>query len=181
VDTQHFREATAMSSRQFNCALRVVCATLALFAITARAQTAKPNHSSYRVAAIRAMLFYTDSGTFSPDLLTYKGLINLWNVPANQRADHEIGGPSNATLVVIEIRGPSDSYIPNRRVDFRATTAKKVLSHRSSDIYLSGTGVGYLAFWLTDTGCEPIQLSARLIGQAEASRQSAEIPFHCGE
>jgi hypothetical protein len=170
-----------MRSRRYRYAVAIVIATTPLCLIAARHQAPRRENSPYQIAAMRAMLFYSDSGTFSPDLLSYRGLVNLWNVPANQRLDHEIGGPSNATLVMIEVRGPIESYDPGRRVDFRAISGKKVLLHRASDIYLSARGVGYVAFWLQGTGCEPIQLSARLIGQAEASMHSATIPFRCGE
>jgi hypothetical protein len=170
-----------MKTRRRSYGSGIAIATASLCLIAARHHSMVREEPPYRIAAIRAMLFYTDSGTFSPDLLSYRGLINLWNVPANQRLDHEIGGPSNATLVIVEIRGRAASYVPGRQIDFRATTGKKVLSHQASDIYMSAPGVSYAAFWLSNTGCESIRLSARVIGQADTSSHSAEIPFHCGE
>jgi hypothetical protein len=123
-----------MKSRLRNFGICVVLASVPLCLIAARRHSAVREIPPYQIVAIRAMLFYTDSGTFSPDLLSYRGLVNLWNVPANERLDHEIGGPSNATLVMIEISGPSESYVPDRQIDFRATSGKKVLSHHASDI-----------------------------------------------
>jgi hypothetical protein len=170
-----------MRTRRRSFVNGIVIATAFLCSIAARHHSMAREEPPYRIAAIRAMLFYTDSGTFSPDLLSYRGLVNLWNVPANQRQDDEIGGPSNATLVIVEVRGRAESFVRGRQIEFTATTGKKVLSHHASDIYLSAPGVTYAAFWLNNTGCESIRLSARVIGQADPSLHSAEIPFHCGE
>jgi hypothetical protein len=46
---------------------------------------------------------------------------------------------------------------------------------------LGGNGRGYVAFWLYGTGCEPVRLSARMVGQASPSSRVGTIPFDCGE
>jgi hypothetical protein len=40
----------------------------------------------------------------------------------------------------------------------------------------------YMAgFWLYEAGCHPVRLSARIIGQREASTMKRIIKFGCGE
>jgi hypothetical protein len=46
---------------------------------------------------------------------------------------------------------------------------------------LGDKGRAYVAFWLYDTGCEPLGISTALLGQEDPTRRVASIPFHCGE
>lgn len=133
----------------------------------------------YRITAIKAMLFYDGTGTFSRDVLA-KPDFSFWNTIIGE-GDAE--SPSNSTLVLIEVGGnPSpNEAAPSRKVEFTAATPRGVLLKRASHIGLFANGKYYSAFWLYDTGCQPIKITARILGQANASTMTRSIPFSCGE
>ena len=134
----------------------------------------------YKIAAIKAMLFYDGKGTFSRDVLA-KPDFTFWNTIIGE-GDAE--GPSNSTLVLVEVTGnPSPNEpSPPRKVEFTAVASGKILLKRRTDIGLFGdSGKFYAAFWLYDTGCQPVKVTARIIGQSQPSSMSKTIPFACGE
>lgn len=133
----------------------------------------------YKITGIKAMLFYDGKGTFSRDVLA-KPDFSFWNTVIGE-GDAE--GPSNSTLVLVEIsENPSrDEASPPRKVEFTAIASGKVVLKRASDIGLFKDGRFYAGFWLYDTGCQPIKISARIIGQAQPSSMSKTLPFKCGE
>lgn len=133
----------------------------------------------YKITRIKAMLFYDGKGTFSPDVLA-KPDFAFWNTIIGE-GDAE--GASNSTLVLVEISGnPSPNEAsPRRFVEFSATAAGKVLLSRRAEIGLFENGKYYAAFWLYDTGCQPVKISARITGQAQSSSMTKTIPFACGE
>ncbi len=131
----------------------------------------------YKISAIKAMLFYDGKGTFSRDVLA-KPDFTFWNTIIGE------GGGSNSTLVLVEVTGnPSPNEpSPARKVEFTAVASGKILLKRTTDINLFGdSGKFYAAFWLYDTGCQPVKLTARIIGQSPPSSMSRTIPFACGE
>lgn len=134
----------------------------------------------YRITAVKAMLFYDGSATFSRDVLA-KPDFTFWNTIIGE-GDAE--APSNATLILVEVAGnPSPSEAPpSRKVELTATTSHKLLLKRTVDIGLFGDGGKfYAAFWLYETGCQPVTLVARILGQAQPSGVTRKIPFECGE
>ena len=155
--------------------LLVLSANLEALAVHAPAPPAP-----YKITAIKAMLFYDGKGTFSRDVLT-KPDFRFWNVIIGEG---EAEGPSNSTLVLIEVTGhPSrDEASPSRSIVFTATSGGKVLLRKVTRIGLfSDEGKFYAGFWLYDTGCQPIKISARIVGQTQPSSLSKTIPFACGE
>ncbi len=131
----------------------------------------------YKISAIKAMLFYDGKGTFSRDVLA-KPDFTFWNTIIGE------GGGSNSTLVLVEVTGnPSPNEpSPARKVEFTAVASGKILLKRTTDINLFGdSGKFYAAFWLYDTGCQPIKITARITGQSQPSSMSKTIPFACGE
>lgn len=133
----------------------------------------------FKITAIKAMLFYEEKGTFSDDLLTQPDLA-LWNTIIGEGS---AGSPSNSTLVMVEVTGKynPDEAAPNRKVDFTATAGGKVLLRKLADIRIGKDDKYYAAFWLYDTGCDKVKLSARLTGQTQPSSMTKTIPFACGE
>jgi hypothetical protein len=130
----------------------------------------------YRVS-LRAMLFYTDKGTFSPDLIANP--VDLWNTPAGEG---RAGGASNATLVVAVVRGEAGSYVPTRKVELTVTAGGREVFKRAEEPGILNTeGRTYVAFWLYDTGCRRLRLSARILGQTASTPVTATISFACGE
>lgn len=132
-----------------------------------------------RIKAIRAQLFYEATGKFSEDLFSQKEL-SLWNTVIGEGSS---GGASSSTLVTVEVTG-KNVPIGSTKVEVTATDdknrqlGKKVIE---VSIYDART-IFYAPFWLYDTGCIPIKLSARLIGKgANAVIVRKTIPFACGE
>ncbi len=145
------------------------------------AQTRTP---PYKINAIKAMLYYEGNGTFSRDILA-KPDFALWNIIIGEH-------PSETTMVLVEVTGKPDSDEPLRKIEFTAAyqyyrkQVKRVVSiKRVVEIGSIGSidkpGISYIAFWLNNTGCFPIKITARIIGQAQSSTMSKTIPFECGE
>lgn len=150
--------------------------------ISARSLPSAVAHGSatpeYQISDLRAQLFFSDRGTFSDDLLKRKDLA-LWNTIIGAG---NAGGPSSATLIVVEVSGQPNSYPAGRTVELAvSTTRKEVFRHRLSVDVLGPQGHAYVAFWLYNTGCESLKVSTALLGQFEPTRRVAMIPFHCGE
>ncbi len=132
-----------------------------------------------KITAIRAQLFYDAKGTFSDDILAQKDLA-LWNTIIGEGSS---GGASTSTFVIVEISG---RHLPvgATTVEITATGKKNRLIQRkvmAVDIYDERTKF-FAPLWLYDTGCEPINISAHLIGKgAPATVVTKRIPFECGE
>jgi hypothetical protein len=150
------------------------CALLALAApAEGRAQAAPP---PYRLS-LRVQLFFTDRGTFSPDLVAHP--VDLWNTPAGEG---RAGGASNATLVTVVVRGEAGSYVPTRKVELTVTSGGREVFKRAEETgIINRDGRTYVAFWLYGTGCRRLRLSARVVGQTSSTPVTATIPFACGE
>ena len=130
----------------------------------------------YRLS-LRAMLFFSDRGTFSPDILAHP--VTLWNTIIGEGG---AGGASNATLVVAVVRGEAGTYVPTRRVELTVTAGGREIFKRAEETSVLNTeGRTYVAFWLYGTGCRRLRLSARILGQTPSTPVTAIIPFDCGE
>ncbi len=142
----------------------------------------------YRIVAIRARLFYEQSGTFSVDILSHPE-IALWNVIIGEGSAKE---PSNSTLVLVEVMGEPGAYAPRRKVLITART-KPVWSgpfkgRRTINVrrvittgILGKDGKRFAPLWLSDTGCEFVTITARLLGQPTSPPVKRTIKFYCGE
>lgn len=132
-----------------------------------------------KITAIRAQLFYDASGTFSDDIFLNKELA-LWNTIIGEGS---AGEPSTATFVSVVV---SSRNVPlnTLKVEITATGNKNRLIQKKLldvDLY-DERGKVFAPFWLYDTGCEEIKISARLIGKgAPTTVISKKIPFACGE
>jgi hypothetical protein len=84
--------------------------------------------------------------------------------------------------VIVEVTGATGSYPDTQSVELAVSTTRKEIFRRKNSLPVLGTnGHTYSAFWLYDTGCAPLRISAALLGQADPSRHVASIPFECGE
>jgi hypothetical protein len=130
--------------------------------------------SPYKVSAVKAMLFYEQTGAFSSNVLAD---------PKIAIQNRQIAlGRSTATLVVVEIAGDPGAFDPRRKVVFAATDGRMLKFSRTSDTgVLSEEGKFYVAFWLYDTGCYPVTITARLTGQSPISSVKEIIKFRCGD
>ncbi|HEX9938107.1 MAG TPA: hypothetical protein VGB15_13325 [Longimicrobium sp.] len=149
---------------------------LALAAAGAGYAGPAPAQPAYRLS-LRAMLFYSDKGTFSRDILARP--VTLWNTPIGEGGS---GGASNATLVVVDVRGEGGSYVPERKVQLTVTRNGRTVFQRAEEPgVLNSSGHTYVGFWLYGTGCDRLRLSARIQGQQPSTPVTATIPFDCGE
>lgn len=127
-----------------------------------------------RISSLKAMLFYSQTGAFSADLFG-PSAPTLHNVRTGV-------GQAMATLVVIEITGPPDTYAPTRKISFAATAGRRALLTKTLDVGLLGeAGKFHVAFWLDDTGCTPVVLKARIVGQSDDTAVEKTINFKCGD
>lgn len=149
--------------------------------VAANAQRQTP---AFKITAIRAMLFYDSSGTFSKDILADSN-ISLWNTIIGEG---DSGGASSSTLIVVEVTGEPGAYETKRKIEFTATyrlngqNARETVVKRTAETGIfNNKGKFYAAFWLYETGCAPVKLSARLLGQTQPSLMRKTINFQCGE
>lgn len=162
---------------------RMILIGAALFASAARpasdaaaqGRTPSARPDGVRVSAIRAKLFYENTGTFSEDVLSEKGF-DLWNTPFDS---------TYSTFVVVELEGVPEYLATPRRVELTARYvplgARRGVNVRLTELVRNGSesGKAYAGFWLRNTGCEPVYLTARLAGRRQ--RLAATINFGCGE
>lgn len=136
-----------------------------------------------RIANLQAMLFFENTGKFSPDVFTNQ--VNLWNTPL-EGASRE--GASESMLVIVEVRAEGEGFVPrNRQVQLNARYRIEDGSLRGKPAFFSKTlkiNIGtdqkfFAAFWLYDTGCYPVELAARIVGQKNSLRKT--IQLGCGE
>lgn len=136
-----------------------------------------------RLANMQAMLFFENTGKFSPDVFTNQ--VNLWNTTI-EGASRE--GASESMLVVVEIRSEGEGWLPrNRKVQLTARYriedgsrhGKPAFFSKTMTINIGSDGKFFAAFWLYETGCHPVELTARIIGQRGTLRK--KINFGCGE
>ncbi len=157
-----------------------------LIAVTAHAALA-----AYPVAkiALQAKLFNGTSGTFSTDVLL-PGAAELVNVVARD-------DPSNSTFVIVAVTladgkvVPSDSRVrlvarelATRTVGTRKPSPARTVIDKTVQLgSVTKGGVTHLGFWLSDTGCRPVQLKATLTvaRQPISISTDALIPFVCAE
>lgn len=132
---------------------------------------------------MQAMLFFENTGKFSPDV--FSNQVNLWNTTI-EGASRE--GASESTLVVVEIRAEGDGWLPrNRKVQLtaryriadRSGHGKPAFFTRTMTINIGSDYKFFAAFWLYETGCHPVELTARIVGQKGNLRK--KINFGCGE
>jgi hypothetical protein len=131
---------------------------------------------------MRAMLFYETNGKFSPDIFTNE--VNLWNT-AIEGASRE--GASESMLVMVEVDGDLDQVPEDKHVELTARYRIEdpsgrgipALFRKSMRISLGTDHKFFAGFWLYQTGCHPVELAARIIGQKERVRKT--INLRCGE
>ncbi len=160
--------------------LRILLAVVVLVVTLAPLVAGAPPTPPYKITGMQAKLFYYDKGTFSRDVLA-KPPFGFWNVIIGEG---EAEGHSESTLVMVEVTGKvGDSDTPPvRKVELTAIADGKVLLKRAIEVGVFNEQNKFLAaFWLYDTGCVPVKLTARIIGQSQPSTMNRTIPFECGE
>jgi hypothetical protein len=138
--------------------------------------------SAFRLTALTPVLFFNDTGTFSKPIP--KDAV-LANTPIGEGW---AGHPSDATFVRVIVAGKPGSYLEQRAVHFVVQGGErdkagdwrwrfKVLDRYGGGGPVSRTGRIVLGFWIPDTGCLPLRLTARLGSQS----LTRILPFLCNE
>ena len=162
---------------------------LLTFSLSALTRASSVKVTPFKITAMKAMLFYEDKGTFSPDVSEFDTgppyvPPKLWNTPMQYE------NRSTSVLVIVEVTGDGGGaakrkleftarYIPWER-ESREIVVRKA-APISIPIKIDENDKYNAGFWLYETGCNPVKLTARIIGQREASTVKRVIKFGCGE
>jgi hypothetical protein len=140
-----------------------------------------PTPTSYTIKAIRAFPWYHEEGRFGAQELI-NGYVALTNVVVNRDGDLE--GPTVASLIVVQVAGPTFSDVPNGEVVITARTKRAVLAEKRTLFASIVTRKRdlFLPLLVHGTGCEIVTVTAyvRVAGKKVASAKET-IEFHCGE
>ncbi len=144
-----------------------------VFVITATAMAAA--QSKPEIKGMKAYLFYNPSGSLSENIIDNSDF-TLYNTIIGGGSAKE---PSNQTLVVVGISGKCPAGMC--KAYFSAIEKygrKKVLLKRAAEVFCE-TDECNAAFMLYDTGCTPVELSARMHGGKKTLKK--KIKFYCAE
>jgi hypothetical protein len=141
----------------------------------------QPEPAPFKLGAIRAQLFYHQSGRLSPDVLSTPGFI-LYNIIIGEGSAEE---PSRHTLVTVEVLGkPGDDSL-SRTVELVCEwmwdKKKQTLSTIESPQRLGKTGKWVVPLWLKNHPGAPVKVTARLKGQGAILTKTATINYQAGE
>lgn len=135
-----------------------------------------------RLTSMQAMLFFENTGKFSPDV--FRNEVNLWNTPI-EGASRD--GASESMLVVVEVTGEPDWRPPGRKVQLiahyriadKSGLGKPAYFTKTMKINIGSENKFFAPFWLYETGCHPVKLTARIVDQKQKLEKT--INLRCGE
>ena len=134
--------------------------------------------SRYAVASLGAKAYLHNQGRFSPGLLD-NPKIALWNAPIGEGT---VGGPSDDTFLEVMVVGAPRDTPDSLLLRVVAFTDSDTLLDREVQVGRFNTnGRFYSAYWLYDTGCEPITVQASLRGEGAGRGLQRVIPYDCGD
>lgn len=141
----------------------------------------------YRIAALKAFLFYNQAGpsegrnlrdAFSDNIIDNPEYANLWNTIIGEGSAK---GHSEQTLVMVEVSGNSRDG-QERQLRLVATTeGKEVFNQAMKMAILDRHNHFQGAFLLYGTGCQPLMLRATVEGKSIEAKLEKQIKFQCGE
>ncbi len=126
--------------------------------------------SRFQVTAIRAVLFFQDSGTFGSFDAMAEGpdAPALWNTIIGEGAAGS--HPSAATVVLVRVHGPF--AVPGNKPALRIQL----------DPFFTEIGEAWIPIIIYDTGCGAVQVTAAIsVGTTETPGLTKTVPFQCGE
>jgi hypothetical protein len=138
----------------------------------------------YMIGAIRAQLWYPNTGRLSKDILSDKNFV-LWNTIIGEGDAEE---PSLHTLVTVEIIGRPGEDTAEREVEIVCELTKpfgkrpRLLAKRiEAPQNLGKTGRWLIPVWIADHPVVPVKITATLKGQGKPIRKIATINYAGGE
>ena len=162
---------------------------LLIFSLLASDANSSQRPSQFKIVAMKAMLFYEDKGTFSEDISDADhgppySPPRLWNTPIHYE------DRASSVLVTIEVAGEPEAQ-PERKLELIARyvplgkASREIVVRKIVTITiptkLHDKDSFHEGFWLYNTGCDPVRLTARIIGPRETSTMKRVIRFDCGE
>ncbi len=136
--------------------------------------------TEYTIRAIHAYPWYQELGRFGQeDLLS--GEVALWNVIIGEGG---VAGPTEATLIVVQVDGPSFLSGAKGELVIAARTPKTTLAERTIPLRSLFTEKHAVSapLLLNGTGCEFVTVTAALKITGKTVRTMARtIEFRCGE
>lgn len=138
----------------------------------------------YMIGAIRAQLWYPNTGRLSKDILADKKFV-LWNTIIGEGSAEE---QSLHTLVTVEIIGRPGDDATDREVEVVCELTKgqrsrsKVLAKRvEAPQNMGKTGRWLIPVWITDHPNVPMKVTATLKGQGAPIKKTATVNYNGGE
>lgn len=126
------------------------------------------------VSDVRVRFFIQTSGEFSRPI---DGTEVLWNVVAG---GGNLTGPTSSASIDVVVNGPSKSWKVGRVVTLVVKNDRTgmMLSRMHSRLGVAGpTGESHVGFWLSEIGCEPLEIVAQIGG----SSRTRKLSLRCGE
>jgi hypothetical protein len=145
---------------------------------TARA-AADRKPQTYQIRAVRAFLFFEGSGRFD-DRDLFGGKVRLWNTSIGEG---DAGEPSNATLVHVELEGPSFTDSFRGSLSLRARAREVTLLDQRVDLatfFTKGTRL-VVPFLVYGTNNAPVDLEIVLKAGEKSTVLRKTLPFEGGE
>jgi hypothetical protein len=158
--------------------------SIGLLATSAEAAVAAPAAAdkelqAYKISAVRAFLFFEGSGRLdNRDLLG--GKVKLWNTSIGEG---DAGEPSNATLVHVELEGPSFTHPFRGSLSLRARAREVTLLDQRVDLetfFTTGTRL-VVPFLVYGTNNAPVDLEVVLKAGEKSTVLRKTLPFEGGE
>lgn len=142
------------------------------------AAPAKP--AAYRISAIRAFLYYHDTGTFD-ERDAASGTMALWNTVIGEG---EAKAPSQTTLVQVELSGPSFSNISGA-LEIVVSAGKQKLVRQKLDagtFFAEHSPRILIPVLVHGTGCTELKVDVTFTTpEKKKLKKSGDVPFSCGE
>jgi hypothetical protein len=140
----------------------------------------RPAPAAYQISAIRAFLYYHDTGTFD-DRDAATGQMALWNTIIGEG---EAKAPSDVTLVQVELSGPSFSNISGT-LEISVSAGKKKLVRQKLDagtFFAEHSSRVLIPVLVHGTGCDELQVAVTFTTpDRKKLKKSGVVPFACGE
>lgn len=154
---------------------RFVPMVLLFMPLLSTGQTVKRIRSA-KLASISAQLFYSNTGTFSGNILDNPNFA-LWNTIIGEGS---AAGPSTSTFVLVKLVGDGRKDFLSADVLTVTTQAegKASVKRRIDNLNFSKGGEYYEGTWLYGTGCLPLTITVQVNQQPPVKRK---IDFRCGE
>jgi len=132
---------------------------------------------SVKITAIRAQLFYSDSGTLSENIIDKRDF-HLWNSGIGEGSAQ---GPSSKVLVTVELTGTeTEGRLLLNAVPVKIKNNQKVLIDTEEEPGFFSKKKYVFPILVSETGCGPISIEAKIKGKP-SSLVKKNIQFGCGE